>query len=148
MRRRRCRRTPEVQNERRHRLTLSYPILMAEILTKAGQLRRGFEYQDAYAIFLIAEWLEHPERVKWMKVEADEFGFLDNVVVMRADGTLRLVQVKFSVLPDTPADAWGWEHLLKKGRRGSSLIQKWFNSWSQAVEEFCCEATGVPVTNR
>jgi hypothetical protein len=56
------------RTECRYNVTVSDPILMTENLTKAGQLRRGFEYQDAYAIFLIAEWLEHPERVKWMKV--------------------------------------------------------------------------------
>ena len=67
---------------------------------KAGPLRAGFYYQDACAANLIIEWLNHPKRYKWMKLEADEYGYLDDISALETNNILHLKQIKFSCHPD------------------------------------------------
>ena len=37
--------------------------------TRSGVRRAGDDYQDIIALVLLVEWLEHPERYKWVRVE-------------------------------------------------------------------------------
>jgi hypothetical protein len=74
--------------------------------------------------------LEHPDRYEWVCVEADGFGFLDDVVALRQDGTIEAKQVKFSAYPEEADDPYDWDDLTakRKGKNGSelpSLIGKW-----------------------
>jgi len=83
---------------------------------------------------LLVEWLEHPERYKWACVEADDFGFLDDVVALRADDVVVAKQVKFSAHPDDAADPCTWDDLLRqrtssKGKALPSLLSKWGRSF-------------------
>ncbi|MCP4366232.1 MAG: hypothetical protein GY800_13180 [Planctomycetes bacterium] len=105
-------------------------------LTKPGPLRRGFDYQDAQAVSLFVEWLAHPNRYNWAKLEADEYGYLDDMAVLNQNGVLLLYQIKHSVHPDVPDDAWSWDDLLKetKGKQKSSLLKKWFLSWHDLIK--------------
>ena len=98
-------------------------------LTKPGQLREGFYYQDLYGMHLALSWLEHPVDFLWMRLEADEFGSLDDVVILRSDHTLSLNQIKHvTERPERPS--LSLDHLLeKKSTRARSLFQKWFQSW-------------------
>lgn len=104
-------------------------------LTQTGPIREGLNYQDAYAAYLFVDWLKHPERYKWAKLEADEFGSLDDIVICDKENRINLNQIKFSCHPDAPKDEWTWEHLLKenkgKTRHKLSLFKKWFLSWAQ-----------------
>jgi hypothetical protein len=107
--------------------------------TRSGARRAGDDYQDIIALSFFVEWLEHPDRFRCMKVEADESGFLDDVRAEKTDGTTVLRQVKFSTHPDEPADEWSWAALLtdregkldKTGNRRTlpSLLSKWGKSF-------------------
>ncbi len=109
-------------------------------LTRTGARRLGDEYQDLIAADILVTWLEHPTRYEWVKVEADDAGFLDDVVARRSDGMLEVRQVKFSTHPDAEDDPWTWDKLLetstgKSGRETTSLLQK----WSQSIEKLLGE---------
>lgn len=102
--------------------------------TRSGVRRAGDDYQDIIALVLLVEWLEHPERYTWVRVEADDFGFLDDVVALRADDVVVAKQVKFSAHPDDVADPYTWDDLLKqqtsaKGKALPSLLSKWGGSF-------------------
>lgn len=111
--------------------------------TPTGARRSGDDYQDIIALQYMVEWLENPRRYERMVVEDDdsENKFLDDVRLDRSDGTLVVRQVKFSVHPEAPDDAWTWESLLdqrlgKERRDGTrpelpSLLQKWGRTWTQ-----------------
>jgi len=96
--------------------------------------------------------LEHPERYEWAAVEADEYGYLDDVVAARRDGTMELRQVKFAAHPDEPDDAYGWEDLLatrtgKNGKELPSLIRKWGTTVLELLSQ-CHQIEAALVTNR
>jgi hypothetical protein len=102
-------------------------------LTRVGAIRGGFDYQDIIALEMLVDFLEHPKRYEWIQVEADDAGYLDDVVALRADGILEAVQVKFTTDPEGPGGEWTWDDLLnqKISRRGAplqSLLQKWASS--------------------
>lgn len=98
-------------------------------LTKPGQLREGFHYQDLYGMHLALSWLEHPINFLWMRFEADEFGSLDDVAILRSDQILSLNQLKH-VTERTERPGLSLNDLLeKKSERARSLFQKWFQSW-------------------
>jgi len=99
--------------------------------TKVGPLREGFEYQDAQAIQYFLSWLEKPRFYKWIIVEADKFGYLDDIVISYSDGLIELVQVKYSIHPESPEKKWSWTHLTKKDKNKISLFNKWFYSWQE-----------------
>jgi hypothetical protein len=107
---------------------------VASQYTRSGVRRAGDDYQDIIAMALLVEWLEHPERYKWACVEADDFGFLDDVVALRADDVVVAKQVKFSAHPDDAADPCTWDDLLRqrtssKGKALPSLLSKWGRSF-------------------
>lgn len=93
--------------------------------TASGARRLGDEYQDLHSAEVLVEWLEHPDAYRWVRLETME-GSLDDIQAECADGSRRLLQVKFG-LDDN--HEWDWEQLLKQeqGNKGSkpSLIQKW-----------------------
>jgi hypothetical protein len=108
-------------------------------LTSSGARRQGDEYQDVQALELLVEWLEHTDRYQWAQLEASKSGFLDDILVLRADGILEVWQVKFSTASHTPDDAWSWKALLEqkkgKGVSSPSLLQKWFGTWQDYVNK-------------
>lgn len=102
--------------------------------TRSGVRRAGDDYQDIVALELLIEWLEHPERYQWVRVEADDAGFLDDVVALRSDDVVVAKQVKFSAHPDDAADPYTWDNFLKqrtsaKGKALPSLLTKWGKSF-------------------
>jgi energy-coupling factor transporter ATP-binding protein EcfA2 len=107
-------------------------------LTASGARRQGDEYQDVQALDTLVAWLENNGLYQWVKLEADESGFLDDILAMREDGVLEVRQVKYSTTSHAADDTWTWEMLLKqrKGKKGPlpSLIQKWFGTWREYVD--------------
>jgi hypothetical protein len=120
-------------------------------LTRSGARRRGDEYQDVQALSILVEWLEQADRYQWVQLEADESGFLDDILALRSDGVLDVWQVKFSTISHAPDDMWGWDALLeqKPGVRGprSSLLQKWFVTWQDYLSRGIKVSPGL-LTNR
>lgn len=102
-------------------------------LTRSGTRRSGDEYQDVQALSKIIDWLKNVDRYQWLKLEADNSGFLDDIHAMRSDGALEIIQVKFSTSPHKSDDALTWDDLLKQQSGASglkrSLLQKWFDTW-------------------
>jgi hypothetical protein len=97
--------------------------------TRIGTLRAGIEYQDIIALRVLIDWLEHSNRYEWVRVEADDAGYLDDIVALRTDGSLLAHQVKFSTNPDVIEDYWRWSDLLKRRKETQeSLLQKWASS--------------------
>lgn len=101
-------------------------------LTRSGTRRRGDDYQDVVALDTLVDWLEHSDRYRWVRVEADDFGSLDDVTAELSDGTLFVRQVKFSTHPENQEDRLTWDALLHQeaGQRGPkpSLLKKWASS--------------------
>src|SRR5690242_8404765 len=90
------------------------------ILTRSGARRLGDNYQDLIGIDILLEWLEHADRYKWVRLEADDAGSLDDVTACTKDNSLVLKQVKFSTHPEAVEDPYSWKILLyrEKGTRG------------------------------
>lgn len=98
--------------------------------TPSGVRRAGDDYQDIVALDMLVSMLEHPDRYEWVRVEADEYGYLDDVAALRRDGTIEVKQVKFSAHPDKADDPYDWKALTekRKGKKGAelpSLVGKW-----------------------
>jgi len=112
---------------------------MPNPLTRTGSIREGFEYQDLYGVAVLIEWLEHPERYEWVAFEEDDFGFLDDVLRCTPDLALTLSQIKHSGVSEVCRTDVSLSELLErpKGKKGSkdSLLQKWFKSWVDAVDQ-------------
>jgi hypothetical protein len=100
--------------------------------TRSGARRSGDYLQDLVALDNMIEMLEHPKRFNYIKVEADDAGYLDDVVALKADGSYVVKQVKFSTHPEQDNDEYTWEKLLeeKQGKRKTlpSLLKKWASS--------------------
>ena len=101
--------------------------------TRTGARRAGDDYQDIVALEILVELLEHPTRFQEIRVEADDAGFLDDVVALRSDGSFVAKQVKFSTAPESEKDVLTWDRLLEKresksGELLSSLLEKWTSS--------------------
>ena len=92
---------------------------------RSGTRRSGDDYQDIVALETMVDFLEHEERYLWIRVEADDMFFLDDVIAKRADGSFELKQVKYSMHPDRQRDFWTWEKLTEKENGKKSLIEKW-----------------------
>lgn len=102
---------------------------MRSKLTPSGARRRGDEYQDFIGLEVLVDWLGHSDRYQWVKFEADGAGYLDDVVALKADGTLILKQVKYSNHPDDSNDPLTWDDLLlRKSNSPTSLLEKWSTS--------------------
>jgi hypothetical protein len=109
---------------------------MTSKYTRSGVRRSGDYYQDIIALDELVEMLLHPERYKWIRVEADDAGSLDDVVALKSDDQIMARQVKFSTDPDSDDDPWTFEKLLEKtksekGKKPTkSLLEKWGSSYS------------------
>ena len=97
-------------------------------LTRSGARRSGDDYQDLVAAECILSVLRHPSRYRWVKLEAREADKLDDVLILRTDGVVEAVQVKFSTDALRPGDPWTWEKLLSNSEGKNSLIQDWYQS--------------------
>ena len=106
---------------------------------RPGAIRAGFHYQDLVAIEKLIEFYRNPSRYDWMELESldPSFSAVDDVVAMRSDGTVDVIQIKFAVDPDNPKTPLDWDWLLKRKKSGSSMLKKWFSS----VQELISSAT-------
>jgi len=73
---------------------------MANKLKRTGPIREGLDYQDACALMYMVHWLEHPSDYEWMLLEADEFGYLDDIVIAHGERRLSLIRVLSARLRD------------------------------------------------
>jgi len=104
------------------------------ILTTTGSIRKGIDYQDACAALLFVNWLKAPSFYEWAKLEADEFGYLDDIAIYDKNDAIWLKQIKLSCHPEVSGDEWTWDSIVKerkntKGDAKPSLLRKWFESW-------------------
>jgi len=100
--------------------------------TRTGVRRAGDYFQDVVALELFVDMLEHPARYQWVRVEADQAGYLDDVVAFTNDDKIVALQVKFSAHPESESDPWTWIKLLeKRNGKSPSLLQKWVSSIEQ-----------------
>lgn len=93
----------------------------------AGVIRAAFGYQDLIAIETLLDFYRDRTRYQWVKVEAEEKGFraIDDVVACLPDGRFELTQVKFAADPANDRNPLGWDWLLAKSPRGTSMLKKW-----------------------
>jgi len=102
--------------------------------TRSGVRRLGDEYQDIQSLDSLVEWLENNDRYEWVELEADARGYLDDIVLKRADGVIELRQIKFSTASYKIEDALTWQVLVEtKKDSKTSLLQKWFRSWEKQL---------------
>lgn len=125
---------------------------MEASFTASGVRRYGDDYQDAIALELLVEFLEHPSRYEWVRVEADDKGVLDDVVALRSDRSFVLKQVKHAAHPELASDVWTWAKLLetRKGKKGDelpSLLKKWSESLVLVAQQGAVHEASV-VSNR
>jgi hypothetical protein len=92
--------------------TFAFSLMSKSPYMRSGTRRLGDDYQDLIACELFVDWLEHSDRYQWIRVEADEAKFLDDVVVMRGDVRVEVKQVKVSITPEGVEDPFSWEKLL------------------------------------
>lgn len=102
--------------------------------TRTGARRSGDDYQDLAAADLFIEMLEHPARYKWVRLEADDAGALDDVVALRADGDLIAKQIKFSTSPEDDDDIVSWEWLLRERQGKKQLLPSFLSKWSSSLD--------------
>lgn len=97
--------------------------------------RAGYEYQDLVGIEVLIDYFRDPDFYEWVQLESDdeEFQALDDVVVLRKDGSVEFVQVKFTVNPDEYFLDWDW--LLGVKGKGSSMLSKWMKSFLRAKSQ-------------
>jgi hypothetical protein len=122
------------------------------LITRSGTRRLGDDYQDLIALDVMVDWLEHSHYYKWIRVEADDAGSLDDVVALKSDDRLVVNQVKFSTDPESDTDPLTWEDLLdkpisKSKKPGKSLLEKWSSSLEHLMESHRVSDASL-VTNR
>ncbi|MGN6210488.1 NACHT domain-containing protein [Asticcacaulis sp.] len=102
---------------------------------KPGVLRAAFYYQDLMAIEVLIAFFRDRHLYQWVQLDAEDsvYASIDDVVACRADGSLELLQVKFTPDPQAAKVALSWEWLLAKTIRGRSLIQKWSGTLQRHV---------------
>ncbi|GFP43615.1 hypothetical protein HKBW3C_02745 [Candidatus Hakubella thermalkaliphila] len=109
-----------------------------------SSIRRGFEYQDIWDLYLCADWLKNPRKFKWIWFETvpnevqDRDFHLDDILLCDAEDSYLLYQIKYK--QDPSAGKWSWDDFLKqeKSKKGGlllSLIQKWFKSYFKPALE-------------
>ncbi len=109
---------------------------MAQRRTRTGARRAGDDYQDLVAADALLRVLRHPSRYRWVRFEAREAGKLDDVIVLRNDGTIEATQVKFSTDALRTGDPWTWERLLDQPGGKKSLVQAWSESMVLLDEKY------------
>jgi len=118
--------------------------------TRSGARRSGDDYQDIVALEMLVDMLEHPRRYVYILVEADDFGYLDDVVGFRSDGLIVAKQVKYAVDPEgTP---WTWEELLEETETEKGNVRPChLVKWAESLENLRArhnEVVGFLETNR
>lgn len=110
----------------------------------------GYLYQNLTGLNFLCDWLEDPNLYRWVSFECDDeesnYQGLDDVVAQRPDGSMVLLQVKFTVDASDEANALSWEWLLAHRPKGRSLVQKWARAYSDATEKGPVDA--ALITNR
>lgn len=116
--------------------------------TASGARRTGDEYQDLQSAEVLVEWLAQPDTYRWVRLETME-GSLDDIQAECANGTRRLLQVKFGT---DPAAEWEWDDLTTresgKGGPKPSLLQKWKVSLDDARAKGVTVSEAALLTNR
>lgn len=122
---------------------------MARTIKRSAITFGGYLYQNLIGIELLCDWLDDPGLYEWVKFESDDEEIpkgLDDIVARRPDGSLILLQVKFTVDQFDADNSLSWNWLLQHKPNGRSLIQKWAGAF------FAVGATNVAeaalVTNR
>lgn len=94
--------------------------------------RAGYDFQDLVGIELLIRFFRDPDLFQWVTLESDdpETHSLDDVVALRRDGSVELIQVKFTV--DDGRYPLDWDWLLGKKKRGTSLLAKWSSAFARA----------------
>lgn len=106
-----------------HPLSATLPVIKRSAIPLSG-----YVYQNLVGLRLLCDWLDDPGLYDWVQFEADHDEFpkgLDDIVAQRRDGTLVLLQVKFTVNAQDASNALTWDWLLTRKPRGRSLLQKW-----------------------
>lgn len=109
----------------------------------------GYVYQNLVGLGLLCDWLDDPGLYDWVQFESDHDEVpqgLDDLVAQRRDGTLVLLQVKFTVNAHDAGNALTWAWLLTHKPRGRSLLQKWCDGLFEIAAERV--HTAALVTNR
>lgn len=122
---------------------------MAKQIKSTAILFGGYLYQNLVGLEFLCNWLENPALYDWVKFEADDDGIpkgLDDIVARRKDGTLVLLQVKFTVDAYQSANALSWSWVLAHKPKGRSFVQKWADAFFSAGAEYVSDA--ALVTNR
>ena len=109
---------------------------MRQYRIRTGARRSGDDYQDLVAAEALRRLLKHPSRYRWVKFEAREAGTLDDVLVLRADGTVEASQVRYSTDPLRSGDSWTWQKLLEQPKGRLSLIEAWHKSVAKLDETY------------
>lgn len=99
----------------------------------AAITRTAFEYQDLIGIELLINFYREPQLYHWVEVESEEdsFGYIDDVVAARKDGTFEYIQAKFTPYPEKYLLGWDW--LLEKKPKGTSRLQKWCSTLADKI---------------
>ncbi|WP_270171036.1 ATP-binding protein [Paenibacillus sp. SYP-B4298] len=103
--------------------------------TRSGARRSGDYLQDLVALENMIEMLEHPKRFYYIKVEADEAGYLDDVVALKTDGSYVVKQVKFSTHPEQDDEEYTWDKLLEEREGKRKLLPSLLKKWASSVLE-------------
>lgn len=101
---------------------------MARTIKRSAITFGGYLYQNLIGIELLCDWLDDPRLYEWVKFESDDDEVpkgLDDIVAQRPDGSLILLQVKFTVDQFNADNSLSWDWLLRHKPNGRSLIQKW-----------------------
>jgi len=118
-------------------------------LNRSGIRRSGDDYQDLFALEIALDWLEHPSRYKWIRLEAEDFaGSLDDVTALKSDDKFVARQIKWTSSAEENTLSWDW--LLKtnpRKPRQKSLLKKWSESFFDLQQNHKCEEAAV-YTNR
>lgn len=113
--------------------------------------RAGFDYQDIVALDLVVEMMTHPDRYRWIQVESDDAGCLDDVTALKENGDFIYWQLKFAVDPEARGDSFNWKKLLEreKGENGpkDSLLMRWGKSLHRVMQQGPV-AEAALITNR
>ena len=96
---------------------------MTNLFKTPGIVRTAFEYQDLIGIEILIHFFRDSSLYACVELECldPNVGYLDDIVATRADGSLELVQVKFTVDPNKYPLSWDW--LMEAKPRGTSLCR-------------------------
>jgi hypothetical protein len=106
----------------------------------------GYDYQYLVGVDVLIRHYRDPDLYEWVALEADEYHALDDVVAARKDGSLELVQVKFTVDAERYELDWSW--LLDKATQGTSLLAKWSTTLARIAEMGPIHSAGLKTNRR